>query len=488
MARTLAKNSRGKALWLAGLLAACCLLAVVLVLILVPVSTRHDSVAAHATDNFSRADGSLGHNWTSIHDGGMSISSHTVTGHNGLTGAIWTAGRFAGNQYSQIEVSSKQLTADQWIGVAVRVRNGGRNAYVGIYYWNDSRPELQLFKRSAGNWINLGTYKSHPLAAGTQLKLMAVGSAIVFLENGVLRLSAPDSSIAAGTPGIMIYGAGTVGRWSGGDAAWADGFQVYASGTDAQGVRSYQVFFAGNGPGSQVMRVLAPAHPVHGVPHNFLYVLPVQPGLGKAFNDGLDTLRRLDAQDRYNLTIVEPTFGIDPWFADNPKNPSVRYETFMTRVVVPWAEKNLATTGHEQNWLLGFSKSGLGAQDLILKHPGIFTLAASWDFPAGMSSYDQLGADPAASYGTDANYQANYRLTTAFVSARKGPFLRQRRIWIGGGRAFPSDVSYYAALLTKQHILFMREARSLGHQWDTGWVPLALTALQRESAELGRRT
>jgi hypothetical protein len=48
------------------------------------------------------------------------------------------------------------------------------------------------------------------------------------------------------------------------------------------------------------------------MPHNFLYVLPVQPGLGDAFGDGLDTLRSLDAQDHYNLTIIEPTFGIDP--------------------------------------------------------------------------------------------------------------------------------------------------------------------------------
>ncbi len=92
----------------------------------------------------------------------------------------------------------------------------------------------------------------------------------------------------------------------------------------------------------------------------------------------------------------------------------------MTRELVPWAQQNLATTGTEQNWLIGFSKSGLGAQDLILKHPDIFALAASWDFPADMSSYDQFGADSAAGYGTDANFQANYRLTTTFLDAHKG--------------------------------------------------------------------
>jgi Putative esterase len=211
-------------------------------------------------------------------------------------------------------------------------------------------------------------------------------------------------------------------------------------------------------------------------------VLPVQPGLGRAFNDGLDTLRRLDAQDQYNLTIIEPTFAIDPWYADNPKEANVQYETFMTRKVVPWVEKNLATTGHEQNWLIGFSKSGLGAQDLILKHPDIFALAASWDFPADMSSYNQLGADPAFSYGTDANFQANYRLTTAFVNAHKGPFLKESRIWIGGSRAFPVDISDYAKLLTKESIFYTKEvSRFRSHSWDSGWVPGALAALRHDS-------
>jgi hypothetical protein len=283
----------------------------------------------------------------------------------------------------------------------------------------------------------------------------------------------------------MIYGSGTAGDWSGGGASGAIGFHVRYVSTDAHGVRSYQVFSPDNGPGIQVMRVLVPTHPAPGVPHNFLYVLPVQPQLGNVYNDGLDTVRRLDGQDRYNLTIIEPTFATDPWYADNPKNSYVRYETFMTKEIVPWAEKNLPTTGHEQNWLIGFSKSGLGAQDLILKHPGIFALAASWDFPADMSSYDELGGDPAAAYGTNKNFQVNYRLTPAFVKAHSGPFLLQNRIWIGGNRDFPAAMSGYAKLLSKEGILYTREAlRFMFHSWDSGWVPDALAALRNDSIRL----
>jgi S-formylglutathione hydrolase FrmB len=211
-------------------------------------------------------------------------------------------------------------------------------------------------------------------------------------------------------------------------------------------------------------------------------VLPVQPGLGNTFKDGLETLRKLNAQNRYNLTIIEPSFAIDPWYANNPKEANVQYETFMTRELVPWAEKNLAVTGHEQNWLIGFSKSGLGAQDLILKHPNTFALVASWDFPADMSSYDEYGADPAASYGTNANFQANYRLTPAFLNAHRGPFLSENRIWIGGDREFPTDMSNYVRLLTQEGIRHTTEApQPMAHSWGSGWVPVAIAALWHDS-------
>src|ERR1700749_1535157 len=118
--------------------------------------------------------------------------------------------------------------------------------------------------------------------------------------------------------------------------------------------------------GPQVLRVLQPTDPTPGVAHNFIITLPVQAGLGDAYGDGLDTLQSLNAQNQYNLTVIEPTFGIDPWYADNPVNPGVQYESFLVDELVPGIRQNLATTGNEQIWLIGFSKSGLGAQDLIL--------------------------------------------------------------------------------------------------------------------------
>jgi hypothetical protein len=409
-----------------------------------------------------------------------------VKGKPGVAGDTWTASKFTSNQYSQIEVTSTQLSGGQWVGAAVRAKGGGRDAYVGVYYWNSGKPELLLLIRSQGNWTQLGNgYSSGPLAAGTRLRITAIGSTVSLLENGVQRLSVSDRRLSGGAPGIMMYGSGTAGNWRGGDASPPPAFRVAYMSTDADGVRSYQVISADNGPDPQVMRVLAPTHPAAGMRHNFLYVLTVQPGLGRTFNDGLETLRRLDAQDKYNLTIIEPTYGADPWYADNPKNPNIRYETFLAGQVVPWVKKNLAATGREQNWLIGFSKSGLGGQDLILKHPDIFSLAASWDFPAGLSSYDGFGDHTVASYGTDENFQTNYRLTTAFVKSHSGPFRKEKRIWIGAGTRFPAEVASYARLLANEGLLYTRQApRSIPHRWDAGWVPDAVAALEQESIKI----
>jgi hypothetical protein len=287
----------------------------------------------------------------------------------------------------------------------------------------------------------------------------------------------------------MTFGAATGDNWVGG-AASSTGlgvptFQITYTGTDANGVASYNVVSPDNGYGTQVLRVLTPTNPAPGVSHNFLYVLPVEGGLGSNYGDGMDTLRTLDAEDQYNLTIIEPTFQIDPWYADNPNDPNLQYETFMTKDLVPWVTKNLSTSGHEQNWLIGFSKSGIGGEDLLLKHPDVFSLAASWDFPADMTSYAQFGSSSANEYGTDANFQANYRLTPAFLNTHKGPFLTAKRIWIGGYQVFQTDMSDYDALLTSEGILHTTETPALmAHRWDSGWVPMALAGLAQDSVNL----
>jgi hypothetical protein len=272
--------------------------------------------------------------------------------------------------------------------------------------------------------------------------------------------------------------------------------QVGYLGTEANGVASYGVTSPHNGYGTHVLRVLAPTEPAPSVPHKFLYVLPVEPELGTVYGDGLETLRSLDAHDQYNLTVIAPSFGTDPWYADNPKDPNLRHESFMTRDLVPWVTQNLTPrtaatqpfgSAHQpgQNWLIGFSKSGLGAADLLLKHPDLFAMAAAWDFPADMASYSQFGSSSEDAYGTDANFQANYRLTPSFVNSRKAPFLSQNRMWIGSYDVFATDMVNLDAVLASEGIQHTTGSpQQMAHRWDSGWVGIALSALSQDSALL----
>jgi len=268
-------------------------------------------------------------------------------------------------------------------------------------------------------------------------------------------------------------------------SAGSSRLQVQYLGTDASGVRDYQVTSPDNGPGPQGLRVLQPSNPAPGVAHNFLYVLPVEPGEGATFGDGLQVIQSLGLQNKYNLTVIEPSFSINPWYADDSLDANLQEDTFMAADLTPWVKANLSTTGREQSWLIGFSKSGIGAQTLILRHPRTFTLAASWDFPADMDAYNEYGTNSSDSYGTDANFQANYRLTAAFLAAHAAPFKAVNRIWIGGYHYFGQDVADYDALLTAEGIQHTTETpTAMAHEWYSGWVPIALAALYADSLDL----
>ena len=102
-----------------------------------------------------------------------------------------------------------------------------------------------------------------------------------------------------------------------------------------------------------------------------------------------------------------------------------------------------------------------------------------------MPTYNYLGSSPAANYGTDGNFQVNYRLSQSFLDAHKAPFLTSNRIWIGSYQLFRTDVADYDSMLTSDGILHTTESpTNMPHEWYGGWVPLALKGLSQDSANL----
>ena len=254
--------------------------------------------------------------------------------------------------------------------------------------------------------------------------------------------------------------------------------QFAYEGTDANGAKVYDIT---NAVGSQpiAVRVLTPQHPSADYPHSFLYALPVEGGLAQStYGSGLDELASLDVEDQYNATIIEPIFSMESWYADNPNDPTVDYETFMADFLPQWVDSNFSTTGTEQNLLVGFSKSGYGALDLELKHPSVFSAVAAFDFPGGMTSYDYDGASSADDYGTQANFQDNYEMNVSFIDAHAAPFTTQDRILISEGPAFAAQVTDFGNLLTSEGVMYTSlNQTNDAHTWSGGWLSGAIAGL-----------
>jgi hypothetical protein len=254
--------------------------------------------------------------------------------------------------------------------------------------------------------------------------------------------------------------------------------QFVYQGTDATGAQVYDITNA-SGLEPFAVRVLTPQHPSTDYPHSFLYDLQVEPGLAQStYGSGLNELQKLDVEDEYNATIIEPIFPIDSWYGDNPNDPTINYETFVADILPQWVDSNFATTGTEQNLLVGLSKSGYGALDLELKHPSVFSAVAAFDFPGDMSSYDEFGSSSANDYGAQANFQDNYQMNASFINAHSAQFINQDRILISEGPVFQSQVADFDALLTSQGVMHtVLNQTGDAHNWSSGWLSGAIAGL-----------
>lgn len=85
-----------------------------------------------------------------------------------------------------------------------------------------------------------------------------------------------------------------------------------------------------------------------------------------------------DGADRYQMILVCPDGGYGSWYWDSPVDPSFQYETFVSRELVDWVDKNYATIATAKGrGIAGLSMGGHGALYLAIKHPDVFGATGS---------------------------------------------------------------------------------------------------------------
>ena len=209
-----------------------------------------------------------------------------------------------------------------------------------------------------------------------------------------------------------------------------------------------------------------------------LWLLPVNPCTRGRWGDALVEARRLDLANRRRLICVSPSFSRTPWFADHPTDEAVAQETYLLEAVLPLIEERFpAGKRPEDRLLVGFSKSGVGAWSLLLRHPDVFGFAASWDAPMTLPQPDRWGMEEV--YGTQEHYERHFipALLRKRVDELKD---RPARLVLLGHGTFEEPVrAVHEQLegLGVPHVYANEPKRA--HNWKSGWLPEAVEHLMR---------
>lgn len=206
-----------------------------------------------------------------------------------------------------------------------------------------------------------------------------------------------------------------------------------------------------------------------------VYVLPVEAKDGTRYGDGLLEIKKLNLHNTHNVICVAPTFSHLPWYADHPTDKTIRQESYLLKVVVPFVEKTyLARAERDGRLLLGFSKSGWGAFSLLLRNPKTFGKAAAWDAPLMMKPPGKYGSKPI--FGTVKNFE-RYRISR-LIGDRAKAFRKSPRFILTGYGNFRSQHIAFRKLLVENKIAHVyRDGPKRRHHWNGGWVKEAFELL-----------
>jgi len=82
--------------------------------------------------------------------------------------------------------------------------------------------------------------------------------------------------------------------------------------------------------------------------------------------------------DQYQVMLVCPDGGYGSWYYDSPINDSIKYETFITKELLPYIDSNFPTSANKDHRAItGLSMGGHGGLFLGIRHSDLFGNAGS---------------------------------------------------------------------------------------------------------------
>lgn len=155
------------------------------------------------TDNFTRANGTLLGNWTTVPGTtSWAISSDVAEGNVQASDAdaYVNSVSWPNDQWAQVTVGAIGNVDQAGVGPVVRSSTTGLTGYIAIA---NGSGHLYLSKAVLGTFTSLGSSPySASVTTGDVLYMSVVGTTIIVQKNGTTVATVTDSSIASGSAGM----------------------------------------------------------------------------------------------------------------------------------------------------------------------------------------------------------------------------------------------------------------------------------------------
>lgn len=232
-----------------------------------------------------------------------------------------------------------------------------------------------------------------------------------------------------------------------------------------------------------IIRVLEPEN-LDEIEHpRVLYLLPSSPELSHRSGDGLDEVLAHDLHNRYGLVAVAPTYSDWPWMTDLPDNKMFQQALYFLEDVVGFIDRKYPQSSR---LLIGYSKGGSAALQLLLRYPEVFRAAAAFDSPIMKEQPDQWEMPY---FWPNPEHFRDFAIPH-LLKARGRELGDEPRIALFGYGNFGQNAPDWTydhlsaghALMDELEVPHIYDNYTYRkHRWDSGWLPEAVATLSRMS-------
>lgn len=201
---------------------------------------------------------------------------------------------------------------------------------------------------------------------------------------------------------------------------------------------------------------------------NLIFILPVeQYKENYKYGNGFDECKKLIDNDKIsnNVVFIQQDYINTPWYGNHDSNKKVWQLEYTIELIknicLRYGNKNLKV------YLLGFSKSGFGSINILIKYPELIDGIMIWDAPLSTKWNENWRMQD--SFGSEHNFMRDYCLMRKTRIEFEN--LINKEIIIAGYDLFEAQSKDFLKRLDENGIKYIYDNTiKYKHEWNKDWI------------------